>query len=142
MKGVGSLIVVDCSYIMPLFLADELSDPAEKLVTQAINEEIEILSQPLFEYEVLNVLLSAKKRGRIVDEDVKSSLDLFNVLPRTVISLSNSDHIQIYQLTQEQTLSYYDASYLHLALREKALLATLDKKLMQAAEEIDVTLLK
>ncbi|MEM8895130.1 MAG: type II toxin-antitoxin system VapC family toxin [Bacteroidota bacterium] len=126
--------------MMPLFLADELSDPVEELVAQAVKGEIEIVSQSLFEYEILNALLSAKKRGRIPDADVKSSLDIFNVLPRTMPSLSNHDRMQIYQMAQVCNLSYYDASYLYLAAREKAILATLDKKLIRAAKEINIPL--
>lgn len=142
MRGAGSPIVVDCSFMMPLFLVDEYSDPVEKLIEQAINGDIEILSQSLFEYEIMNALLSARKRGRIKDEDVESSLELLHVLPRTVLSLSNNDSFRTYQLAQKHNLSYYEASYLYLALREKVRLATLDKKLIRAAEEIDVILLK
>lgn len=142
MRGAGSPILVDCSFMMPLFLVDEYSDPVEKLIEQAIKGDIEILSQSLFEYEIMNALLSARKRGRIKDEDVESSLELLHVLPRTVLSLSNKDSFRTYQLAQKHNLSYYDASYLYLALREKVRLATLDKKLIRAAEEIDVILLK
>jgi predicted nucleic acid-binding protein len=52
-----------------------------------------------------------------------------------------SDGVTVARLAIKHALSAYDAAYLHLALREHAPLATLDKKLAAAAEAEGVIVL-
>ena len=45
-------------------------------------------------------------------------------------------------LGRTSLLSSYDASYLDLAMRKDCPIATIDKKLMEAAKEVSVTILE
>ena len=133
-------IVVDASLIIAWLLREERSAEAAS-VAHLIVEEGAWVPQ-LFPLEIANVLVQAVWRKRIAaayaDEQLRRLED---------ISLSTdtetSDHAwdETYRLAMDEGLTAYDATYLELALRRDATLATLDTDLADAARRHGLTVI-
>ena len=90
-----------------------------------------ILAPDLFWHEVRSVLLVAERQGRIDAGTTEDHLkDLRGLFLQTD---GNQDDGQIAALARRHRLSGYDAAYLETAMRRRAKLATLDRKLAAAA---------
>ncbi|WP_417745414.1 type II toxin-antitoxin system VapC family toxin [Rosistilla oblonga] len=122
-------IVVDSSAIVALGLADEDAFYAEAVLERLA---IEPAAAPmLFWYELRNVMLQGERRNRISRIDVDLFLGEFN---RLAIAMDTTpDESDVLRLARKHGLTSYDASYLELAIRMTATMATLDKRLRDAA---------
>ena len=89
----------------------------------------------LLVHEIRNILLSSERRGRIAPEDTIIALKRFE---QTAIQLYSSSHRDVVEVARKYRLSAYDAVYLALALETNYPLATLDRKLIEAAVEANV----
>ena len=85
----------------------------------------------LFWHELRNLLLSAERRGRIDAGYADGSMARLRRL--SIVSPAETDDREIMALARAHRLSAYDASYLALALREGCALASLDRRLNEAA---------
>lgn len=85
----------------------------------------------LWHYEVRNALLVAERRGVIPRLAAQSRTRGLSALPIATDRGAVLD--QAMELAIMHGLSYYDALYLELALREAVPLATLDRRLNAAA---------
>ncbi|MEL6711448.1 MAG: type II toxin-antitoxin system VapC family toxin [Pseudomonadota bacterium] len=95
----------------------------------------------LWHLEAANVLLTAEKRGELTSADVDNFVTELVSLPiRTDNLTAHQVFGQTLGLARTYHLSSYDAAYLELAIREKLLLATLDKNLIKAAGKAGVGL--
>lgn len=92
--------------------------------------------------EVANVLLGAERRGRIGAAEARRFLVLLEALPIEVDAhgLARAPR-EALQLARAHGLSVYDATYLELAVRTGAALATRDARLAAAARAEGVELL-
>jgi predicted nucleic acid-binding protein len=72
-------------------------------------------------------------------EDSAQYLELLSSFPIQVDPVQ--DEQAVFRLAREYRLSFYDAAYLALAMRERVPLATLDKALSAAAQAAGVPLL-
>ncbi len=86
--------------------------------------------------EVRNALLMGERRGRIAQEDIGSRLSFLNELTMQTDTNANLD--AVFHLARLYNLTMYDAMYLELAIRQRLPLATLDRRLAQAAEYANV----
>ena len=89
-----------------------------------------IIVPDLFWHEVRSTLLVGERKGRI---DVGTNNHMQDV--RMLSIETDADHADdaVAALSRKHGLSGYDAAYLETAIRRKAKLATLDKKLARAA---------
>jgi len=132
--------VVDSSAALAWVLPGEATDATEALLDEiAVNGAIASGMWPL---ETANVLLYAEKARRITTDERRRSLTTLAALP---IHIDPDTAAQAWGrtlgLAEAHGLTLYDASYLELALRLALPLASLDKKLRQAAEANGVELL-
>ena len=133
--------IIDCSSTISLFLPDEINnDYTNKLYDSFKNNACVVPS--LWCYELSNVLLSSKKRNRINDNQINEIVNLIYDLPVEIENI-NFCYIQnnIFNIANDNNLSAYDASYLELAIRFNCSLATLDKKLIDVAKKLNVSLI-
>jgi len=129
--------IMDCSIAAALGLPDETSTLADAFLLQMSNNEIWVPS--LWWHEVGNVLVSAKRRQRISDNEVSGLITLYGGLPvRTDQGVGTGCMERVHRLSIAYELSAYDAAYLELAERKQAGIATLDKKLLKAAHACGV----
>lgn len=71
--------VMDCSVAAALCLPDESSSVADAFLLQMANDDIWVPS--LWWHEIGNVVVSAKRRGRISDNDTSALIALYGELP-------------------------------------------------------------
>jgi predicted nucleic acid-binding protein len=122
-------LVVDASVAAAWFLPDEDSDVADAVMDALLRKTA--CAPDLLRHEVSSVLLMGERRKRISNDLVLASLIRLRHLP-IVIADSGEDALVV-GLARKHQLSAYDAAYLALAITEGIPLATLDKKLRQAA---------
>jgi predicted nucleic acid-binding protein len=128
-------IVIDASVVLKWFLVDEdHSQSAFELLDKYVSFELEIIAPSLLEYEVLNGLAIARKRGRIEEEKAIMAFDGF-----TDLGIDKIDISPIYQkvihFSESYNLSVYDASYLGVANREGIELITADINLFNKTKK-------
>ena len=121
--------VVDASIAGAWLLPDEENTTAEQAMTRMAEEDA--VAPDLLRHEIRSILLSAEKRERISADFIHSALARFRALP---LQLSGpGDDTEVVRLSRKYRLSAYDAAYLALALLEQLQLATLDRRLAEAA---------
>jgi predicted nucleic acid-binding protein len=98
----------------------------------------EALVPPLWWFEVRNILVVNERRGRIPESDTASFLGYLSRLRVRIDQLP--DENAVLRLARAHRLSFYDAAYLELALREQLPLATLNTDLRKGAKSERVKL--
>ncbi|HEV7437946.1 MAG TPA: type II toxin-antitoxin system VapC family toxin [Pseudorhizobium sp.] len=121
--------VVDASIAGAWLLPDEDNTTAEQVMNRMAEEDA--VAPDLLCHEVRSILLSAEKRDRISVDFVHSALARFRGLPLRLAG--SSDDTEVVRLGRRHRLSAYDAAYLALALLQQLPLATLDRRLAEAA---------
>lgn len=91
----------------------------------------------LWAFEVANGLEVALRRRRITKVELVQAVERTLSLPIDVQEIALNGVLgPVAELARQQTLTVYDASYLHLALRERLPLATLDGDLIASAKRV------
>jgi len=125
-------LVMDCSFLMSSILPDETNN------RHSNTDDYSIHVPAIFFLECTNVLLLSRRKNRISPEIYETMTQLLSELPFHIDSFSATQEsvFSIGLLANKFELTTYDASYLELAIRLKADIATHDKKLLQALKEI------
>ncbi len=128
--------VVDASIAGAWLLPDEDNSLAERAMIRMVKEDA--VAPGLLRHEIRSILLSAEKRERVSADFVHSALARFRELPLQLAG--PGDDTEVVRLSRKYRLSAYDAAYLALALLEQIPLATLDRRLADAAcaEGVDI----
>jgi len=125
-------MVLDASVVLKWYLTDEeLGVKAISLLGEYVSNELDILAPSLLEYEIMNGLMIAQKRGRIKEEKILSAIEGFDNLGINLSSLSHL-YLQIIHFCKTYNRSVYDASYMALALDEGISLITADEGLFNS----------
>ena len=132
--------VIDASVTLSWFFEDERSAERDALLDQVAEAGATVPG--LWRLEVANALLVAFRRGRLSAAFRDRAILRLGRLPITV---DTDTDVRAWTNTlpvAEQTgLSVYDASYLELAIRLGAALASADRKLCEAAKRAGVPLI-
>jgi predicted nucleic acid-binding protein len=130
-------LVVDNS-VMIRWLFNDGSDKdrqyAQKVLTHIKKNKPKVIVPCLWLYESSFVVNFYTKKKLITVEDSIKYLDSLFDLCRIIRGDEKPKDIFIF--ANENNLSAYDASYVMLALQQKAPLATLDKAMIKAAKKI------
>lgn len=126
--------VPDASVAAAWLLPDEEAELAERALDCLADEEAKVPG--LFWDELRNLLLAAERRGRIGAHHADASLARLRRLP--IRCPGDADDHLIMALARAHGLSAYDAGYLALAIREGCALASLDRRLNEAAAAEEV----
>lgn len=137
----ANLFVVDNSIVMSWCFQDEANSYADAVLD--ILSEGTAFVPAIWPLEVINVLLVAERRERISEAGSVRFTTLLSQLP-IVVEYERLEQLMedALALARVNKLSSYDASYLGLAMRKGLPLATLDKRLRQAAMAVDVKMLR
>jgi predicted nucleic acid-binding protein len=127
-------VVLDNSVLIPLVVADE--DPAySERVLQSAEKGTRILAPSLCLLEFGNTVLTCVRRERMTMAEVWTAHERVAELPIEFAgALSFHEMPAIHALAISTGLSFYDASYLMLAMVKCTRIATLDKALRAAAK--------
>lgn len=130
-------LVLDASVVAPWVLLDE-SHPVSDASYDRMRQEGALVPQ-LWHYELCNLLISNERRQRLTEERSQlflKQLEVFNIQVDHDARVSN-----VMSLSRRYNLTFYDATYLEIAVRLKLPLATLDHALAAAAKQAKVELL-
>jgi predicted nucleic acid-binding protein len=130
-------LVIDASVTLCWFFSAQSCALADNALTAARTDLI--LVPGLWWYEVRNVLIVYERKRKIREADTRGFLH--DLAQMTILIDRAHDEKEIMSLARIHKLTVYDASYLELAIRENAQLATLDSELVRAAKAEKVTLL-
>lgn len=123
--------VIDASYFIEF-----TSSPFEKKFQWILSQKL--VTTTLFAYEVHNVLLKSIK---IAPEDLHKFHELINELDISFKDIGKHE-LEIYKLSLEHKLSFYDASYLWLSLESNKIpIATYEKAIIQAASVLEINII-
>jgi len=132
-------LVLDCSVTMAWCFEDECDELADAALDALGKTEVWVPS--LWPLEVANVLLVAERRGRLTPAASARFIELLEALPILVDGGTHERALGSVLWTARETgLSSYDASYVDLAIRQGASLATRDQRLRAASVDRSVPL--
>lgn len=121
--------VIDASVVLKWYLADEEhGQKAIRLLENYISNKLDLLAPSLLEYEVVNGLIIAQKRGRVKEEEIVNAIDGFASLEIKIRDISHL-YSNILRYCKVYNCSAYYASYLSVAEAEGIPLITADEKL-------------
>ncbi len=132
-------IVLDASVALTWAFSDEGSEYSARVLEAC--RHIDALVPGVWPSEICNALLVAERRKRLTKAEAVAFADLLEGL-KPVVDPAALHHVLAYvvPITRGYQLSVYDASYLELAAREQAQLATVDRRLRNAAQGIGARL--
>jgi predicted nucleic acid-binding protein len=127
---------------MTWVIEEEQTPATLKHFNALTRREAEALVPSLWCDELANVLLTVERARKISAAAVATWTDYFLAMPLIVYPASLEQSLtEVWPLAKAHGLTAYDASYLHLAMREDVPLASLDRQLIRAASKVGVTLL-
>lgn len=127
-------IVIDASLALSFYLEDERNERATELLESLGNYEI--IAPSHWWSGMVNGLLMAERRKRINRNAIIETVQSLVMLDVKIIQITPTEFTEkIIPLAGNYNLTSYDACYLYLAIRERAVLATLDKALLRAARK-------
>ena len=126
--------VLDASVSACWAFADEGHPVADAAFSRI--QAVEAVVPALWWFEMRNILIVNERRGRIQERDTEIFL---RALGQFRIRVERCpEGTEMLRIARAQKLSVYDAAYLELAYREKMALATLDRRLGEAARVMGV----
>jgi predicted nucleic acid-binding protein len=131
-------LVVDASFILAIALNEEAPAESTQLFDVLAREGAWV--PPIWRYEVANALAVAARRGRI--QTAMPTLILADIARLPIHEDPDCAGVAwsgTLALATQHGLSVYDASYLELAVRRQAWLATNDRSLAAAAQAEGLT---
>ena len=133
--------VVDNSVVMSWCFKDETNKYGDAVLDRLA--ESTAIVPPIWPLEVVNVLLVAERRNRLKQVDSVRFITLLSQLPIVVEHEGPERKMKdLLSLGRANNLSSYDAAYLDLSMKKDCPIATLDKKLIEAAKKVNVTILE
>ena len=99
-----------------------------------VSDDLEIIAPALLEYEVINGLVAARKRGRLQEDLIVSAVEGFMNLGLRMVGLSGL-YSRVIHFCKAYNRSAYDASYLALAESEKISFITADETLYNSVKK-------
>ena len=116
-------LVIDSSIIVKWLHQQEerYLDNADKIIKDANIGDAILITSELAKYEIGNALLLSKK---VPLKDAKVSFESLYLLPIQFIVQSEDEAREAYRIAYEKKITYYDASFMALALRQDAILVT------------------
>ena len=126
--------VVDASVAACWCFPDEKSAAADTAMDRLLHDEA--IAPGLWTLEITNILVASERRGRISPQETDAFLGDLARLPIGIHR--EADQKTLVALARKHQLTTYDASYVELAARTGAALATLDRRLADAARAEDL----
>lgn len=130
------MIVLDCSYTMAMVLPDEQRPRSLQRVLAA-----RLFAPAIWPAEVANALRNVVRRQRLNEDEIPAVCARLEACEVELLGVGDVGVHQRYLAARQHDLTAYDAAYLDLALQRRSALATLDARLVEAAQRVGVAVL-
>jgi len=136
------IYVLDSSFIGAQIIPDEKDPEVYKKYTK-IKQDDEKHTPHLIWYEMANIFKNLIRRNRYSYDKVMKFFPLLDAMELNCDIATGTEYSKkLLSLCNAYNLSSYDAAYLELAERKKAVLCTLDDELRAAAKKHGVAVIK
>jgi len=122
--------IVDCTVLADFYVGE---DRAKEAAYALLEEDADWVSVGLWRYEFGHVLLKYVRAGRLGAPEMELALE--EVPGLLVETVEDIDPLEIWNLSGDTGLSYYDASYVWLARCRNSQLYTRDKGILKKCSE-------
>jgi predicted nucleic acid-binding protein len=130
--------VLDASVAVSWCFHDEQDSKADAALKQ-LHAGAAPISPLHWWFEIRNVIMLGVRRKRVTQEEASVFFQRLEETPIELAVLPNAE--AVFALARRHGLTFYDAAYLELAIRERTALATLDGALARAAAAEGVPLI-
>jgi predicted nucleic acid-binding protein len=127
-------IIVDTN----IFLAVVLNEPEKENIIK-LTAGSDIISPEILPYEIGNALSAMVKRKKITKREALSTQGTANLIPVRLVEVNISKALEI---ALKFNIYAYDAYFLQTAQALSRPLMTLDKRMMQVANEMNLEILE
>ena len=127
-------IVIDTSALISVIVGE----PERKKIIE-ITAGNTLIGPGSIPWEIGNAFSAMFKQKRLTLEEAEKGLSIFRGIPIRYIDL---DLVKVLKLSKQANIYAYDAYFLDCAIRHKALLLTLDRKLITSAQNLNVKTLE
>ena len=121
-----------------IFLAVALNEPEKKNIIR-LTTGSDIISPEILPYEIGNALSAMVKRKRITKKEALAAQVAADLIP---VRLIDADIPNALEIALNFNIYAYDAYFLHVAQTFSCPLMTLDKRMMQVANEMNIEILE
>lgn len=134
-------IIVDSSVIVKwLHQKDEKwLDRAGQVAKDAYKGNVKLITPELAKFEVMNALIYGK---RLTLEEVKLPIKILFTIPINFVTFNQKYSFETYKIAKETGITFYDASFIALAMENNATLVTDNPKHQGKVKEAKVMALK
>jgi predicted nucleic acid-binding protein len=122
--------VVDASVIIAV-----IANEPEKERLVEITRGTDLLAPASIHWEIGNAFSAMIKRGRVTLDQALSALEIYRQIPLRYTEVELEETMRI---VEEYGIYAYDAYLVRCAIKYKSALITLDRKLVQVAQEMKV----
>jgi predicted nucleic acid-binding protein len=123
-------LVIDTSALIAVIVAEPERDSIIE-----ITKGNTLIGPGSIPWEIGNAFSAMFKQNRVSMKEAEKGIEIFNTIP---IRYIEPDFSKILYLSKENNMYAYDAYFLDCAIRHKAPLLTLDKKLRIIAENLNI----
>ncbi len=127
-------VVIDTSALIAVIVAEPERDRIIELVM-----EKNLIGPGSIEWEIGNAFSAMLKKRHLGLDDAIMGIKVFN---QVKIHYIESDLIRVMELCDKNNIYAYDAYFLDCAIRFKAPLLSLDRKLKSIAKDLQITVLE
>ena len=129
-------IVLDASVVAKWFIEEENTEKAIEIRDKFVRGEIKVLVPSLLIYEIGNVFLKhPAKNSKDVENDFKALFDI----GMEIVEINKPEILRdIHKNAKHFGITFYDAVYVTLALKEGCKLITADKKLKRKVNMVEL----
>jgi predicted nucleic acid-binding protein len=127
---VSTDIVIDTSSLIAVIV-----DEPERNRIVEITDGNTLIGPGSIPCEIGNAFSAMFKQNRLTIDEAQKGLVIFNSIPLQYIK---SDFVNVLQLSKQVRMYAYDAYFLDCAIRHRAPLLTLDRKLKASAKSLNV----
>lgn len=140
-NSTAELFVLDGSVVLAWFFADESSPYADSVAVSFARAQA--IVPVLWRFEIANALIVGERRKRSTEAQASGFLSRLSQLSIILDEQSTAEAWpSTITLARKLQLSAYDAAYLEVALRRAIPIATLDKRLGDAANNVGIAIYK
>lgn len=129
-----SAVVIDASAVLAWLLPTQASEAGDRFLLEPPGK---FIAPAVMAWEVGNVLLNLRHRGRLAAEDYAEAMRFIEAFEIAVAPPHPPEWVEA--LAVRETLSLFDACYLAQAEVEEAGLASRDRELLTAAQRRGVS---